>query len=151
MVGTSIREVDDDADALETATRIALLTNGFPEDATQPWLQALARFPERARVRTFLATADEIPVATSTLFEWAGVAGLYNVGTLPEHRGRGLGTMASLAAMHAGRENGLRFGVLQASAMGESVYRSIGFEECGRFAFAVRGPRDADDLARSAH
>ena len=143
IAGVSIREVDDDADALEVATRIALTTNGLPEDAAPSLVEALHRFAERTRVHTFLATMDEAPVASGTLFEWAGVAGLYNVGTLPEFRGRGLGRLVSLAAMEAGRVDGYRFSVLQASAMGEPVYRSIGFEERCRFTFAVRGPRDA--------
>ena len=72
------------------------------------------------------------------LLEWAGVAGLYNVGTLPEFRGRGLGTLVSLAALEAGRGDGYRWGVLQASAMGEPLYRSMGFEQRCTFTFAVR-------------
>ncbi len=80
-------------------------------------------------------------MAASTLFEAAGVAVLYNVGTLPEFRGRGLGKLVSVAAMEAGRADGYRLGVLQATSMGEPLYRAIGFEKCCRFTYAVRARR----------
>jgi hypothetical protein len=43
--------------------------------------------------------------------------------------------------MQAGRAAGFRYGVLQASALGDPVYRSMGFQERCRFTFAIRGPR----------
>jgi hypothetical protein len=46
-----------------------------------------------------------------------------------------------LAALDAGRAERHRLGLLEATAMGEPVYRSIGFEECGRFVFATRASR----------
>jgi GNAT superfamily N-acetyltransferase len=138
--GSVIREVDDDVSALEVATRIALMTNGLPVEAVPPFIEALARFPERTRVRTFLATVDGAAASTCTLLDWAGVIGLYNVGTLEEFRGRGLGREVSLAALEAGRSTGHRLGVLQASSAGEPIYRRLGFEETCRFAFAVRDP-----------
>lgn len=82
--------------------------NGFPAGAVLPFLDALARFLERRQVRTFLATVDSMPAATSTLLGWAGVAGLYNVGTL------------------------------HASVMGEPIYRAVGFQKRCRFNYAVR-------------
>jgi ribosomal protein S18 acetylase RimI-like enzyme len=64
---------------------------------------------------------------------------VYNVGTLPEFRRRGLGTLVSRAALETGRERGCTTGVLQASGQAVGVYRAIGFEECCRLEFAVRG------------
>jgi ribosomal protein S18 acetylase RimI-like enzyme len=137
--GVEIRAVDDDAEALAEATRISLVTNGFPEDVTQAFVDAY----ERAgldTVVTFLGTADGVPAAASSLLLADGVAALYNVGTLEEHRGRGLGRAISLAALHAGREAGRAWGVLQATPDGEPVYRKLGFRERYRVAMAVRLP-----------
>ena len=137
--GASIVEVhDDDDDAMHAATTIALTTNGFPADAAPPFIAALRRFPERAKVHTLLATVDGVPASTGTLLEWGGVSGLYNVGTVESFRGRGLGGFVSLTALETARAAGHRVCVLQASAMAEPIYRGLGFEVTCRFAFAVR-------------
>lgn len=44
--------------------------------------------------------------------------------------------------MEAGRDGGLLVGVLQASDMGESVYRAIGFQTYGTLLLAAHGPED---------
>jgi GNAT superfamily N-acetyltransferase len=135
-----IEEVDGDPDALRDATTIALTTNGLPPLSVDPYLDALDQSAERSTIRTFLAARDGAPLATSTLVSAAGVAGLYNVGTLPDARRAGLGRLVSVAAMVAGREAGYRVGVLQSSPLGEPIYRAIGFEERARFTFATRMP-----------
>ena len=136
--GVTTRTVDDDPAALREAFRIALVTNGLPEEATEPVARAYESFRPSTGARTYLATVDDTPAAASSLWCAAGVAGLYNVGTLPAFRGRGLGRAVSLAAMADGRDLGYRVGVLQASAMGEPVYAKIGFERRCHFTFAVR-------------
>jgi GNAT superfamily N-acetyltransferase len=136
--GVSIREVDADLQTLYTATTISMVSNGFPEYAAAPMLRAVARVPDRAAIRNFLLEVDGEPAAASTLMLAAGVAGLYNVGTLERFRRRGFGRAISIAAMAAGREANMRFGVLQASEMGEPVYRSIGFQVHGRQMWASR-------------
>ncbi len=135
-----IEEVDGDPDALRDAATIALTTNGLPPMSVDPYLDALDQAAERSTIRTFLAARDGAPLATSTLVSAAGVAGLYNVGTLPDARRTGLGRLVSVAAMVAGREAGYRVGVLQSSPLGEPIYRAIGFEERARFTFATRMP-----------
>jgi len=135
-----IEEVDGDPDALRDAVTIALTTNGLPPMSVDPYLDALDQSAERSTIRTFLAARDGAPLATSTLVSAAGVAGLYNVGTLPDARRTGLGRLVSVAAMVAGRDAGYRVGVLQSSPLGEPIYRAIGFEERARFTFATRMP-----------
>jgi GNAT superfamily N-acetyltransferase len=138
--GTSIEEVDDAPDALHDAATIALTTNGLPSTGVDPYLDALGRLPDRPMLRTFLAIRDGEPVATGTLIAAAGVAGLYNVGTVPDARRTGLGRLVSIAAMAAGREDGFQLGVLQSSPLGEPVYRAMGFEQRCTFTFATRMP-----------
>jgi ribosomal protein S18 acetylase RimI-like enzyme len=77
----------------------------------------------------FLGKENGVPVAGSRLFCATGVAGIWHVSTLPESRGRGYGTIMTLAAAHAGRELGCRYGVLFATPAGHGVYRRLGFQE----------------------
>ena len=57
-----------------------------------------------------------------------GVAGIYWVGSTEEARGRGLGWTLTAAAVDAGLDMGAETASLQASPMGESLYRRMGFE-----------------------
>jgi GNAT superfamily N-acetyltransferase len=70
-------------------------------------------------------------VATTMLHIKSAVAGIHLVGTLPEYRGRGFATALTCTALRDAREKGCTIGALQASAMGESVYRKIGFNGYG--------------------
>jgi len=142
---TVIEEVDEDPEALRDASTIALTTNGLPPNSVDPYLDALGSVADRRLIRTFLARRRGAPLATGTLVSAAGVAGLYNVGTLPDARRSGLGRLVSLAAIAAGRDAGYRVAVLQSSPLGEPVYRSIGFEERARFTFALRVPEPGAD------
>ncbi|HEY7846626.1 MAG TPA: GNAT family N-acetyltransferase [Candidatus Limnocylindria bacterium] len=69
---------------------------------------------------------DGVPVACGTLCTAGEAAGLYAVAVAEDGRRRGYGRAISLAALQAGADAGHRFGVLQSSAMGFGVYRSIG-------------------------
>lgn len=53
---------------------------------------------------------------------------VFNVATLPEHRGRGYGGAMTMAAVFDGGEKGCDAAFLQSSAMGFGVYRRLGFE-----------------------
>ena len=71
-------------------------------------------------------------VATSASWTHAGVAGVYCVSTLPEHRGRGLGyAMARLAVLAGAPLSGVA--VLQATTMGAPIYRRLGFEDVAEY------------------
>lgn len=84
-------------------------------------------------LQRYLALLDGEPVAMSALFFGGGVAGIYEVVTVPQQRKRGLATSVMWATLDGARERGYRIAVLQASPMGEPLYRRLGFQEYCRF------------------
>jgi GNAT superfamily N-acetyltransferase len=79
-------------------------------------------------VAAFLGDLDGRPAGISMTIVNHGVAGVYWVGATEEARGRGLGRAVTAAAVNAGLEMGATSASLQASPMGEPIYRQMGFE-----------------------
>ena len=77
-------------------------------------------------------------VACASLFLGAGAAGLYNVATVPEVRGKGLGTAISARTLKEGYLRGYRTGILHSTSMGLPVYQRLGFKEHCRIQIYLR-------------
>jgi GNAT superfamily N-acetyltransferase len=99
--------------------------------------QAALGWAEESALQRFLVLLEGEPVATAALFLDAGIAGFYEVVTVPQQRRRGLATSVMLATIDTARQRGYRIGVLQASPMGEPVYHRLGFRELCRFSHYV--------------
>lgn len=83
------------------------------------------------------------PVAASALYCDERVAGLCEVCTIPSARRQGVGAAIALAPLLEAREMGYRIGVLQASTMGEPVYRRLGFSSYCTLDAYIWGPEEA--------
>ena len=77
----------------------------------------------------YVGALGEEPVASSLVFFGAGVAGIYHVSTVPEHRGRGVGAAITRAPLMEARRRGYRSAILHATEAGYPVYRRLGFED----------------------
>ncbi len=77
----------------------------------------------------YLGKVKENPVSTLMLYLSSGVAGLHAVSTLPEYRSKGFGLAISRSALIDAFNMGYYVGVLQASSLGETVYRKLGFQK----------------------
>jgi GNAT superfamily N-acetyltransferase len=85
----------------------------------------------------FLGRLDDgtgTAVAGSAVCVTDGTAGVYNVATLPDHRGRGYGAAITAAAGRHGADTaGCTRAILQASEAGEPVYTRMGYTTPDRY------------------
>ena len=80
------------------------------------------------------------PVATALGVLAEGLVGVYNVTTLPAHRRRGYGRVATTAALRAGYSSGAAGSYLVTSEMGEPLYESMGYRSVETWTYLSAGP-----------
>lgn len=116
----------DDALAVWEAT----LGRGFGEGEKEArWVASVyRRLGLSDPWRHYLGWLDGEPVATTTIYLAAGVAGVYFVMTVPEARRRGIGAAITYAALREA-EAVAEYGVLGSSPAGKSVYAGLGFRQ----------------------
>ncbi len=128
VAGLEIRAVDDE-ETLQTWAHVFTLGYELPPAwegiIWYAWSKLGLQFP----IRNYLGFIEGQPVSTSTLFLGGGAVGIYDVATLPEARGKGLGAALTLHPLLEARELGYRVGVLQSSDMGYHVYQRLGFRQ----------------------
>jgi GNAT superfamily N-acetyltransferase len=84
------------------------------------------------RVWHFGAWLEDRPVGHSTLFVTTGrlgIAGIWACGVVPAARKQGVGKAVTMVACQFARELGCQYAMLNATDMGERVYRNLGFEK----------------------
>ena len=105
---------------------------GFPAngiDAAAERELAFA-YPEVTRLA---GVVDGKMVGTCTLSLGTEVGALYCIATDANYRGRGIATALTRESLRLARESGRRIVTLQASSLGEPVYKRIGFETVGHY------------------
>ncbi len=126
--GVAIRHVSTPDDVVAFASVMAA---GYA-DAGLSRAEAAVRFrhPDRwlgSAMTLFLATLDGEPVSSGLTFVGAPVAGAFLLSTVPEARGRGIGQAVVTRMTQAAFDVGSPMVGLQASRMGEAIYRRIGY------------------------
>jgi ribosomal protein S18 acetylase RimI-like enzyme len=137
--GVTLRRVATAADAAAFGDVMgaAYATYGMPSDVAPACIGRLEVL-SAPHIVTFLALLDGTPAAGAMTVVTHGVAGIYWVGTIPDARGRGLAELCTRAAGNAGFDLGGRIAALQASVMGEPIYRRMGYVEVTRYPFLVQ-------------
>lgn len=120
-----------DAETLRTWLHVMAVSSEIPEEGLALLLELVSKhtFTGDPSVQFYIGLFEDKPVATSLLYLGGGVAGIYNVATLPEFRHQGIGSALTVAPLLQARTWGYRIGTLQSTPMGLHLYRQLGFRE----------------------
>lgn len=129
-------ETVDDAAALDEWQDVMAAAYAWPADGGKRRLYRTLfagdlSVPGASTRRHFLVRDGGRPAAGSSLYLVAGHAFVTNIGTAPWARGRGLGTVATVATLRHARRLGFHAAVLTASVDGRGLYLRLGFREYG--------------------
>jgi ribosomal protein S18 acetylase RimI-like enzyme len=124
-------EMVSDAESLRKWSEVLIAAAPMPEFVAKPMFDLCVSlgFGKTSPLRNYSGRLNGEVIATSSLFLDGGVAGIYNVTTLPKARRQGIGTAMTLEPLCDARALGYRVGVLTSSELGVGVYRKLGFEE----------------------
>ena len=86
-------------------------------------------FSDKLPKQSFLGYLKGKPVASSTMVLGNGVVGVFNIGTIPKARKKGIGTLMTLIPLQEARAMGYKVGILHSPAKGSSMAQRIGFQE----------------------
>lgn len=87
-----------------------------------------------------VARLDGLEVGAVIAYDHEGDCGIYNLGTVPAARRRGIGTALTALQLHEARGRGCETASLQSTPMAERLYAALGFEDLGRFVEYVPRP-----------
>lgn len=133
-----IREVVDASglDDYSAVSQVAWATYGIPAQAVADVFARACSAP-RPNVRAVVGYRREEPVSAALLLCSHGIAGVYWVGTVPSARGCGMGEACTRVVTNMGFDGGSPLVTLQASPMGEPIYRRMGYESLGVYRLCV--------------
>jgi GNAT superfamily N-acetyltransferase len=150
--GVAVERVDDEAGVTDfvAVNAEAYATYGMPGEVLPELFDQAAALVADPAAHVVIARRGGAAVATAMIFESDGVASVQWVGTVPEARSSGLGALVTTRATNLAFERGASSCTLQASPMGEPVYRALGYETLYHYAEYVRWPRPPGRSERSA-
>jgi GNAT superfamily N-acetyltransferase len=138
--GVELRSVDDvvGVHAFVEVNGAAYATYGMPAGVHADLFDRPDAVLDDPGVHLVVAWRGPDPVAAALVYESDGVASVQWVGTMPHERGRGLGALVTAWTTNVAFDRGASSCTLQASPMGEPVYRRLGYEPIYRYEDLVR-------------
>ena len=132
-----------------TVNAEAYATYGMPAEVLPELFDRAAAVVEDPSAHVVVARRAGEAIATAMVFESDGVASLQWVGTVPAARTQRARRAGHHAATNLAFERGASSCTLQASPMGEPVYRALGYETIYRYSEYARWPRPPRSERRS--
>jgi hypothetical protein len=141
--GVEIEWVDDEAGVAEfvAVNARAYATYGMPGEVLPELFDQASAVVDDPSAHIVVVRRGSEPIATAMVYESDGVASLQWVGTVPAARTSGLGALVTTRTTNLAFERGASSCTLQASPIGEPVYRALGYETIYHYSEHARWPR----------
>lgn len=125
--GLTIEQTTDAAAFID----VMLVGFGLPEMVRGPMTEVMGRFlgATNRDAINLIGSLDGRPVACGTAYLTGTTAGLYNIATAEDARGRGIGYAVTQELQARARAAGADHAVLHATESGKPVYERAGFVE----------------------
>lgn len=140
-MGIEIRQVSNHKEYEDAVAILAAAFEPLGVD-TMVWRMAYPGLASMAADDLFtqIVYVDGTPAATGMVYVSHSVAELFNIGTHPKFRRKGLGSLVTHALTGEGFKRGVAFASLQSTPMGLSVYRALGYREVGQYRWYITRP-----------
>ena len=102
---------------------------GIPENVHQTFVDMFNTIELNDSYQHYIGCLNDEPVSTTSILYDCGVAGIYNVATLPEARGKKMGSMITATPLLDAKKRGYEISILHSTKMGYNVYKRLGYEE----------------------
>ena len=135
-----LRQVTSATHVLDLS-RVCAAAYGLRAEDADALFDVPERLVGRSDVRSVVAYLDGAAVAAGQMLMGHGVGGVYWVGVVDGVRRCGIGELVSRTLTNMAFERGARACTLQASSLGESVYRRIGYTTLYNYQAYWRVPR----------
>lgn len=133
--GLEIVHVQDEA-GLAAAAHVAGGHAGRTDVTREVFAPAILRLPE---MRVYVGFIEGEGVTAGVGYQTGRDVAVFNVVTPPHHRRRGYGAAITAHCVREGFANGADLAWLQASGLGESIYRRMGFRDTAVYFMLSRG------------
>ncbi len=135
--GVDVREIEEDQ--IDLFSELSVTAYEMPVEWTHGFSKMFLQRMRRGG-RHYLAYIDGVPAGTCALLSSMKTGGIFSVGTLKGHRGRGIATAMTLRAVRDSLDEGNTLHTLQTEKGGypERLYRRIGFETDHTVAFFAK-------------
>ncbi|CAM1374582.1 GNAT family N-acetyltransferase [Tenacibaculum xiamenense] len=122
-----IKRVNSEQDAIDFAKTAS---DSFGYNVNGDIIFTLAK--KSTKTQLFLFQDNEKSLGCGIVFiDSQNNAGLHMIGTLPEGRGQGVGSNITKKLLSVAKNHNAKHTVLNASAMGEPIYKKLGFQTFG--------------------
>ncbi|MDQ0197899.1 GNAT family N-acetyltransferase [Neobacillus ginsengisoli] len=102
---------------------------GIPDFLRNAVTETMAK--QDQNIENYVGYLGGTAVTTATSFYSDGIAGIYNVSTLPEFQGKGMGMEIMTALLLKAKLDGYKMAILHATPAGIRLYEKLGFHKYG--------------------
>jgi ribosomal protein S18 acetylase RimI-like enzyme len=104
-------------------------TFGIPDELKVPVTEIIAM--QDQNIENYIGYIGNTAVGTATRFYSNGIAGIYNVATLPKFQGKGIGLEIMTSLLLDAKQDGYQTVILHATPAGIRLYEKLGFQAYG--------------------